>query len=144
MLRSRKIITLTPEQTVSAGKNFARDLTDGSIVLLDGELGTGKTTFTRGVVSSLLGSEWADRVSSPTFTMVHQYEGRRRIIHLDLYRLDSSDASQDGEIMSLISDESILLVEWSSKRKQIFDKCDWVVNFKHSGGDRREICIQKK
>lgn len=144
MLKIQKITTSTPEQTLAQGKRFAKKLLLGNIVLLDGELGAGKTTFAKGIVLGILGVQWAKQVSSPTYTMVHEYVGKQRILHLDLYRLDAQDTSQDEEIMSLISNDTILLVEWASKRKHIFDKSDWVVTLTHAGFNKRELLLVKK
>ena len=84
----REIITKNERETEEAGAALARELPDGAVVAMYGELGAGKTAFVRGMAAGM-GIDC--RVSSPTFTIVNEYEGERTLIHFDMYRLGSAD-----------------------------------------------------
>ena len=84
----QEYLTHSEAETEQAGADFARDLPDGKVVAMYGELGSGKTAFVRGMAR---GMGLTCRVSSPTFTIVNEYEGPRELIHFDMYRLGSAD-----------------------------------------------------
>ncbi len=134
------VATAGPEETEALGAALARELEPGAVVLLSGDVGSGKTTFVRGAVRAL-GHD--GRVTSPTFTLVNRYEGGRvAVSHLDLYRL--GDAGLDGEDPSLLTDEltgeRIVFVEWppAADVEHLGPIAARVV-LSHAGGDRREI-----
>lgn len=101
--------TRSAEETRIVGASLAPMLLPGDVVSLSGDLGAGKTVFVQGLASAL---GVTDRVTSPTFTIVHEYEGRFRIVHLDVYRLNSFQEVLDLGFEELLDPEAILLVEW--------------------------------
>jgi tRNA threonylcarbamoyladenosine biosynthesis protein TsaE len=121
------------EQTEAAGAALASRLQPGDVVLVSGELGTGKTTFVRGACRAL-GVEGP--VTSPTFTIGHVLEGGVEVAHLDLYRLEQPD-------WALIDDyatpQRIAFVEWPWE--EAFERVAARVRIAHAGGDHREIEI---
>ncbi len=106
-------ITDSPQATTALGERFARALPPGAVVLLDGDLGGGKTTFVGGLARGLNVSE---ETRSPTFTLVREYP---RLVHVDLYRLDPSEAAGLGW-EDFLDGERIVAVEWSSHLPQGF------------------------
>ncbi len=98
----------TAEQTRAVGRAIAPLLGPGDVVVVSGTLGAGKTTFTQGVAAGL---GVTDPVVSPTFTLTREYEGRVRLVHVDLYRLDRAQEVLDLGLEEL-ADDAVLVVEW--------------------------------
>jgi tRNA threonylcarbamoyladenosine biosynthesis protein TsaE len=107
------IVTRSEDETTAAGEQLARTLKSGDVVLLYGELGAGKTAFVRGVARGL-GAD-PDAVSSPTFTIVQQYDGSGpTLYHVDLYRLEADEIDDLG-LDDLVSGDGIVAVEWADR-----------------------------
>ena len=134
-----EITTLNEEETSAAGERFAARLKPGEVVLLYGDLGAGKTAFVRGLAKGLGAS--ADDVSSPTFTLIQEYRGRVTLHHVDLYRLNPSEAEDLG-LDELAEGTGIVAIEWA-ERWAAAPPAAWVVRLRHEGGDRRGIAIQR-
>lgn len=109
MGRALKVVSRSPEETRILGAALAPALLPGDVVALSGELGSGKTVFVQGLAAAL-GAH--TRVTSPTFTLVHEYQGRYPIVHLDVYRLDSIQEVLDLGFEELLDPAAVLLVEW--------------------------------
>ena len=107
--------TDSPEQTFNLGHQVGGRLEGGEILLLSGPLGAGKTIFVKGICSAL-GIDEED-VTSPSFTLVNPYEGRLRLYHLDLYRLDEgASAAHAVDLDDLLADESsVIIIEWAER-----------------------------
>ena len=108
-----RVTTRSEQETAAVGRDLARTLAAGSLVLLSGDLGAGKTAFVRGVAQGL-GVDAAD-VSSPTFTLIQEYRGGRLpLLHVDLYRLD--DAREIEELgLDELGSEGVVAIEWAEK-----------------------------
>jgi tRNA threonylcarbamoyladenosine biosynthesis protein TsaE len=104
-----RITTRSPEETRIVGASLAPSLLPGDVVSLSGDLGAGKTVFVQGVAGAL---GVHGRVTSPTFTLVHEYDGKLPIVHLDVYRLDHFQEVLDLGFEELMQPEAILFVEW--------------------------------
>jgi tRNA threonylcarbamoyladenosine biosynthesis protein TsaE len=130
--------TSNPEQTEQAGGGLAGRLSPGDVVLVSGELGTGKTTFVRGACRAL-GIDGP--VTSPTFTIGHIYGGAREVAHLDLYRLGSLAAEDPALLEDYITADRIAFVEWPAVGEPAFERVAARVLLEHLGGDRRRITI---
>jgi tRNA threonylcarbamoyladenosine biosynthesis protein TsaE len=109
MRRSLAVTSRYPEETRILGAALAPMLLPGDVVSLSGDLGAGKTVFVQGLAAAL---GVTGRVTSPSFTIVHEYEGRFPIIHIDVYRLDSFQEVIDLGFDELLDPEAIMLVEW--------------------------------
>jgi len=103
-----KVETSSPEETERAGAALAASLTPGDVVLVEGELGAGKTTFVRGAARALGVTE---PVTSPTYTIGNRYRGRVDVSHLDLYRFASMSAPEWGDLEEYFRD-AVVFVEW--------------------------------
>ncbi len=124
--------TTSPEETEAAGEALGRRLRKGDLVLLEGELGAGKTTFVRGIAR---GTGSTAPVASPTFQLVRIYPGRLQLAHVDLYRIENS--SELGELgLDELADDGAVVVEWGD-RIEVPDAA--LIEIQHLGGDRRLI-----
>jgi tRNA threonylcarbamoyladenosine biosynthesis protein TsaE len=130
--------TAAPEQTEAAGSKLAARLVPGDVVLVSGELGTGKTTFVRGACRAL-GVEAP--VTSPTFTIGQTYAGDIEVAHLDLYRLSSLGQEDPALLDDYLTPERIGFVEWPEVGEPAIARPAARVRLEHAGGDRRRIEI---
>ena len=108
-------ITHSPEETIVFGRSLAAELSPPLIVLLRGDLGAGKTTLVKGIAEGF-GAARAEDVTSPTFTLVHEYHGPDiTLYHIDLYRIDTQRDLETLGLDDLLAPNSILLIEWGEK-----------------------------
>ncbi len=121
------ITTETVGETQLMGELFATILRSGDLVLLIGDLGAGKTTFTSGIVKKLCPNE---QVTSPTFTLMHHYEGQIDILHIDLWRLDEDKDILDLGVWEYLDQGAVALVEWGDKAKELLGTPRFLVNFR--------------
>ena len=105
-----ELITKSPEETEKLGAALAEKLLPGTVIAYRGDLGAGKTAFTRGLARGL---GCTGRVTSPTFTIVNEYRGKIPLFHFDMYRLDSSDALFDIGWEDYLDRGGVCAVEWS-------------------------------
>jgi tRNA threonylcarbamoyladenosine biosynthesis protein TsaE len=131
--------TATPEETEAVGAEVAARLGPGDVVLVTGELGSGKTTFVRGAARAL-GVEGS--VTSPTFTIGRVLPGRVEVAHVDLYRLDSLAGEDPALLDDYLTPERVAFVEWPEAAAPAFDRVTARVGLEHLGGDRRRIRIE--
>jgi tRNA threonylcarbamoyladenosine biosynthesis protein TsaE len=106
---AREFRTRSEEETIDLGRQIATRLTRPSLILLIGNLGAGKTTLTKGIVAGL-GAAPIDEVSSPTYTVIHEYGSD--VYHIDLYRLDIPDQVRLLGLDEMFDRGAIMLVEW--------------------------------
>ncbi|MBI2870394.1 MAG: tRNA (adenosine(37)-N6)-threonylcarbamoyltransferase complex ATPase subunit type 1 TsaE [Candidatus Omnitrophica bacterium] len=125
-------------ETEALAARWVRTLKAGSVVALVGELGSGKTTFVRGMARGL-GSR--HRVQSPTFVLLHTYPGKKPLHHLDFYRLESLAELEELGIEELFAGSGIAVVEWADKFPKNFPRHTTWVSLKYSGPERRAIHI---
>ncbi len=134
---SRDVVVTESEQaTMDVGARLARALEPGAVVLLEGELGAGKTAFVRGLAVGLGAPE--EEVSSPTFTLIQEYHGRLPLLHADLYRLSGAEADELG--LEELGGDGVVAVEWAAKLVRRPPGALEVL-IEDLGGDRRRITI---
>ncbi len=139
-MAKREIVTHSSEETVEWGREFGGALKAPALLLLSGDLGAGKTTLTKGIVSGL-GAAREEDVTSPTFTLVHKYENGTRVYHVDLYRVVSFQDFETLGLEDVFSERAIVIVEWSEKFAL---RTDWPVvriHLEHLAEDRRRISV---
>lgn len=129
--------TDSPDATVELGRRIAKALTAGDVVALVGELGSGKTHLVMGVTAGLDGDPAA--VTSPTFTIAHEYETDPPIHHLDLYRLSGPDEVRAAGVVEYVDGDGICLVEWPERAGALLPPDSIVLRLSHRGEDRRRI-----
>jgi tRNA threonylcarbamoyladenosine biosynthesis protein TsaE len=135
----------SPEETYRLGVRFGQTLKGGEIILLQGELGAGKTLFVKGIAEGL--DFDAEEVTSPSFTLVNLYEGRLKLYHLDLYRLsEGPSAAYAVDLDDLLSDEeAVVVIEWAERLGQHqLPSPVYRINITGDGDDPRTIKIEKK
>lgn len=132
-------ITNSEAETEALGAKIAETLPDGAVVAFYGELGSGKTAFVRGMAR---GMGIDTLVNSPTFTIVNEYEGARRLFHFDMYRLGSADELFDIGWDDYLARGGVCAVEWSENVAEAFDGSEIAVRFEKTGGDGRRITIE--
>ena len=137
MSDAQTIVTGSEEETSAAGERLAERITAGDVVLLYGDLGAGKTAFVRGLARGLGAS--ADEVSSPTFTLVQEYQGRVTLHHVDLYRLKEIEVGDLG-LDELTSGRAVVAVEWAERWADAPPRA-WVVRISSEEEDQRRISI---
>ena len=131
--------TILPDAdaTIAFGREFGATLCNGDVIAITGELGAGKTHFVKGLVASL-GGDLA--VTSPTFTLVHEYDcDRWPLFHFDFYRLESADEVRDIGFDDYLEGGGIMAIEWADKFPELFpDDTRWV-HFRHRPDGAREV-----
>jgi tRNA threonylcarbamoyladenosine biosynthesis protein TsaE len=132
---TRELETASARETECVAARLAGRLTPGDVVLLRGELGTGKTTFVRGAARAL---GFEGRVTSPTFTVGHRYAGDVAISHLDLYRFTGLSAAEWGDLEPYF-DDAVVFVEWPEAGSGALPHPRVTVALEHAGGDRRRL-----
>ena len=133
-------ISRSEAQTEAVGEQFAKNLADGTVVAMYGDLGAGKTAFVRGMAR---GMGLTCRVSSPTFTIVNEYCGERELIHFDMYRLNDSDELFDIGWEDYLARGAVCAVEWSEKVDDAFYGDETVVRIEKLGYTERKITIEE-
>jgi tRNA threonylcarbamoyladenosine biosynthesis protein TsaE len=126
--REKRLRTRSENGTVGLGEMMTELLAAPKLVVLRGELGMGKTTLVRGMAAAL-GAD-ADEVTSPTFTLAHEYKGKKtRLIHLDLYRLDTEDELETVGLWEMAdAPDALVMVEWGDKFASVMERADAVVS----------------
>ena len=140
MSPSRQFRTHNADETIAVGRLLSNFLQPGEMVVLRGDLGAGKTTLVKGIAEGF-GAAFEDNVTSPTFTLIHEYRGPQiTLFHIDLYRIDT-----DRELMTLAIDDlraepsSILLVEWGDKFEKIVSESGAEIAIERTGDSERLI-----
>lgn len=134
-----ELITHTPEETENAGAKFAKSLPAGAVVALYGDLGAGKTAFVRGMARGL---NSPSHVTSPTFTIVNEYDGDLPLFHFDMYRLGSSDELFDIGWEDYLARNGICVVEWSENVRDAFDGTETTVRIDKLSDTERKIIFE--
>jgi tRNA threonylcarbamoyladenosine biosynthesis protein TsaE len=133
--------TRSEEETIDLGRRIARDLPQKSVVLLIGNLGAGKTTLAKGILSGL-GAAEPEEVVSPTFTLIHEYD-RGRVYHIDLYRLDTPQQVATLGLEEILDRESVVLVEWGERFPELFPAERIEIHMHALSASTRQITINQ-
>jgi tRNA threonylcarbamoyladenosine biosynthesis protein TsaE len=146
-----KVLEFTTQSgadTVSVGRKLVDVLQPPQLLLLRGDLGTGKTTLVKGIAQALDAAE-PDEVTSPTFTLLHEYDGTRKgkpvkLYHLDVYRLEGERQLETLGLDDLLTPDALVLVEWGDKFKSIKKRATGEIAIEATGGDARKITVTLK
>jgi tRNA threonylcarbamoyladenosine biosynthesis protein TsaE len=135
-----ELTTHSSEETIACGREIGARLKPRVLVLLSGDLGAGKTTLTKGIVSGI-GAATEDEVTSPTFTLVHRYDRKVRVYHVDLYRISGVHDLETLGLEDVFSEDAVVIVEWPERFAL---RVDWPVvriQLEHVAEDTRRISI---
>ncbi len=138
----KQLITSSIGETLLAGEQFGSILNPGDIVLLKGNLGSGKTHFVKGVARSFHIPENA--VQSPTFSLIHEYPGDVSLYHIDAYRLHGPQEALELGLEEYLYSDGICLIEWPEKIEALLPNECWIVEMKHVDENRRQISIRQQ
>ena len=143
--RKLEFTTASAADTIRVGGELLAALTPPVLLILTGTLGAGKTTLVKGIAEAM-GAAERDEVTSPTFTLVHEYEGTREgkpvtLYHLDLYRLETERQVEALGIDELLEEDAIVLVEWGEKFASIRRRAAGEIVMESTGGEGRRIGV---
>jgi tRNA threonylcarbamoyladenosine biosynthesis protein TsaE len=146
--RTHQFTTHSGADTIEVGRKLAGILKPPQLLLLRGELGTGKTTLVKGIAQALDAAE-PEEVTSPTFTLIHEYDGTLdrkpvKLFHIDVYRLESERQLETLGLDELLTPDAIVLVEWGDKFKSIKKRATGEIVISSEGGDARKITVTLK
>ncbi len=136
-----KAVTNSPEETIELAKKIGRKLKNGDIIAYTGDLGAGKTTFTRGLA---IGIGLGDIVTSPTFSLVNEYRANdcsSTLCHFDMYRIADSDELEAIGFFDYLSEDNILAVEWSENISDVLPESTVYIKIMRIDDNKREIEI---
>jgi tRNA threonylcarbamoyladenosine biosynthesis protein TsaE len=132
--------------TLAMGERVAEMLLPApKLYILRGDLGAGKTTLVKGIAAAL-GAADTEEVTSPTFTLVHEYRGAKvRLVHLDLYRLETERELLTLGLEEMVEEpDALVLVEWGEKFPSVVERADGEILIEHAGGDERMFYVRGK
>jgi tRNA threonylcarbamoyladenosine biosynthesis protein TsaE len=133
-------VSRSAEETIELGRELARRLAPPVLVLLSGELGSGKTTLSKGIISGL-GAAREEDVTSPTFTLVHVFHNHSKVYHVDLYRVEQSRDIESLALEDALAEPAVVLIEWPERFSLHTDWPKIRVQLEHLEGDTRRITI---
>ena len=133
--------TRSAEETIAVGRALAAQLAPPKLVVLTGDLGAGKTTLIKGIAEGF-GAAEQEEVTSPTFTLVHEYRGpQASVYHIDLYRIDTEKELATLAVDDLMDEKSVVLIEWGEKFERFRRERDAEIRIERRGENEREITI---
>lgn len=135
----KTIQTNSAEETMALGERLGKILCPGAVLALFGDLGAGKTTFTKGIARGL---GLADDVHSPTFTLIHEHIGPTPLYHVDLYRLESEAEVDSLGIEEYIYSEGITIIEWADRMRSMLPPERLDIELKMKGDNDREMIFE--
>ena len=140
---TREFTTKSPEETIALGRELASLLKPPKLVVLRGDLGAGKTTLVKGIAEGFNAASQED-VTSPTFTLIHEYRGRSATLyHIDLYRVDTQRELETLGLDDLMSEHSVLLIEWGEKFERFQNERDVEIVLERVSENERRIKVNE-
>ena len=140
---TREFTTKSPEETIALGRELASLLTPPKLVVLRGDLGAGKTTLIKGIAEGFNAASQED-VTSPTFTLIHEYRGpSATLYHIDLYRVDTQRELETLGLDDLMSEHSVLLIEWGEKFERFQNERDVEIVLERVSENERRIKVNE-
>jgi len=140
-LERLRLISNNPDETQQIGRRLGELAQAGDLILLGGELGTGKTCLTQGIA---LGLGIGDYITSPSFVLVREHSGRLPLYHIDLYRLDKAEEILDLGLDDYLFGHGVCVVEWADKALDFFPKEHLLIMLRHLGEIRRALHLEAK
>ena len=139
MIEKFEYISDNEKSTIKLGEKFSSQLKYGDIIGFNGDLGSGKTTFIKGILKGL---NYKEIVTSPTFTLINEYDAKYKVLHIDFYRETNIDRWKNIGIEETLNDNNIVLIEWSNLIPDLLPEDMKVLNFTHIENNKRKISLQ--
>lgn len=137
----KHVVTNSPKETIEYAKKLAKSLSPGTVLCLEGQLGSGKTTFIKGLAEGL-GLKHPEQVKSPTFVLMHIYKSKIPLYHFDCYRLDSLEELENIGFVDFVNDpQAISCVEWAGKAGDLIPEGACHIYFEILDASKRRITI---
>jgi tRNA threonylcarbamoyladenosine biosynthesis protein TsaE len=137
----REVVTDSAEETVEFGRQLAKQIKPPCLILLEGELGSGKTTLVKGMVVGL-GAAREEEVTSPSFTLVHEYGHERKVYHVDLYRIEGARDFASLGLDELFEENATVIVEWGERISDNVPGLKWRIRLEYMTSDKRRITVE--
>ena len=134
----RGSVTQDPQETIQLGEHFATFVEKGDVFSFVGELASGKTTFIKGILKGL---NFDKPVTSPTFTLVNEYDAKFPVIHIDCYREDEQERWIKLGMNDYMDEENVVIIEWADKMKSLLPINTIQIQFSHKSINSREIFL---
>lgn len=134
-----KILTHSAEETIALGRKIGALVKPGDIIAMQGTLAAGKTTITKGIADAL---KVSDTITSPTFCLISEYEGKMPLYHMDVYRLEGSEDFINLGVDDMLYGKGLCIIEWSEKIMDTLPKNTIILRLEPKDGDDREITIE--
>ena len=131
-------VTQDPQETIQLGEHFATFVEKGDVFSFVGELASGKTTFIKGILKGL---NFDKPVTSPTFTLVNEYDAKFPVIHIDCYREDEEERWIKLGMNDYMDEENVVIIEWADKMKSLLPVNTIQIQFSHKSINSREIFL---
>lgn len=138
----RTFSTHSADETIALGVQLAAELPRRGVVLLIGNLGAGKTTLAKGIAMGL-GVARPDEVSSPTFTLIHEYGEPVRLYHIDLYRIEEAAELATLELDDLMDRDALVLIEWGERFAERMPKPRTEIRIERTGDEQRTVTVRE-
>ena len=136
-----EIISSSVAQTIEIARLIGEKLKDGDLLALSGELGSGKTCFTKGLAKGLGVSE-EYQITSPTFTLINEYPARCKLYHFDVYRLSGYSEFEDLGYEEYFAGDGVVVIEWAEKIAKIIPRDSIFINFEYVDENRRKMIVR--
>ena len=134
-------VTQDPQETIQLGEHFATFVENGDVFSFVGELASGKTTFIKGILKGL---NFDKPVTSPTFTLVNEYDAKFPVIHIDCYREDEQERWIKLGMNDYMDEENVVIIEWADKMESLLPVNTIQIQFSHKSIHSREIFLSPK
>ena len=131
-------VTQDPQETIQLGEHFATFVEKGDVFSFVGELASGKTTFIKGILKGL---NFDKPVTSPTFTLVNEYDAKFPVIHIDCYREDEQERWIKLGMNDYMDEENVVIIEWADKMQSLLPVNTIQIKFSHKSINSREIFL---
>ena len=139
MINKFSYISESANESIELGEKFSQFLKKGDVIGLNGELGSGKTTFIKGVLKGL---NYKENVTSPTFTLINEYYADLKVIHVDFYREENIMRWRNLGFEEIINNSDIILIEWSNLIPELLPHNIKLITFEHIERNKRKLLLK--
>jgi tRNA threonylcarbamoyladenosine biosynthesis protein TsaE len=139
MLKDFEYISSNTDVTIDLGKIFSKQLKPGDVIGFNGDLGSGKTTFIKGILEGL---NYRDNVTSPTFTLINEYDADYKVLHVDFFRENNIKRWKNIGFEEMINKNDIILIEWSNLIPKLLPEDIHILDFEHLNFNQRKISLK--